>query len=274
MSAEMLGCALEGTAQRFYARLPVPNRYNYEWLAPTRYCSQVPEVQREMLLSRTRKAGESMLDLGDDIWRLVQESYPEMDYNFQELIALDCLKRAVDQELRLRFIDRGVKTLQEVVDIAEVYESVVKWGKPSVANPQRSVRAIQKDAPEGDRKASSRLDKVEQDVGSLKTSMDKLQKTVERFGGPSARPPVRGQPWPNQAPGQNRPDSHSSSGRQSENTHNRGECFRCDGRDHWANECPQRGRILGNGPPPGRAWVVAWWVIMGKEAIGTVKSKE
>ena len=65
-----------------------------------------------------------------------------MDYNFQESIALDCLKRAVDQELRLRFIDRGVKTLQEAVDVAEVYESVVQRGKPSVANQQRSVRAI------------------------------------------------------------------------------------------------------------------------------------
>ena len=85
---------------------------------------------------------------------------------------LDCLKRAVDQELRLRFIDQGVKSLQEAVDVAEVYESVVKRGKPSVASPQRSVRVIQKDAPEGDRKTSSRLNKVEQDVGSLKTSME------------------------------------------------------------------------------------------------------
>ena len=72
------------------------------------------------MLSRTRKSGESVADLGDDIWSLVQESYPEMAFSVQESIALDCLKRAVDQELQLRFIDRGVKTLQEAVDVTEI----------------------------------------------------------------------------------------------------------------------------------------------------------
>ena len=77
------------------------------WPPPMRkrYCLHVPEIQREKLLSRTRKSGASVADLGDDIWSLVQESYPEMAFSVQESIALDCLKRAVDQELQLRFID-------------------------------------------------------------------------------------------------------------------------------------------------------------------------
>ena len=61
-SAEMLGCALEGSAQRFYARLPTRDRYDFQWLVLVlhkRYNSHVPETQREKLLSRTRAPGES-----------------------------------------------------------------------------------------------------------------------------------------------------------------------------------------------------------------------
>ena len=235
--AEMLGCALEGTAQRFYARLPVPNWYDYQWLASTmrkRYCLHVPEIQREKLLSRTRKSGESVADLGDDIWSLVQESYPEMAFSFQESIALDCLKQAVDQELQLRFIDREVKTLQEAVDVTEIYESVMKRSKPPVTSQNKSVRAVQAGGKEVkcSDNVNSRLGKVEQDVSCLKTGMDKLQKTLDGLCRSADTPCDRGQQRPNQVFGRVEPDRRHYPGRENERSYSRsGECLKCGRKD-------------------------------------------
>ena len=257
--AEMLGCALEGSAQRFYARLPTHDRYDFQWLVLVlhkRYNSHVPETQRGKPLNRTRAPGQSMADLRDDIWRLVQESYPEMQYTFQESVALGCLKRAVDKELRLRFTDKSVKTLQGAVDLAEVYESVMR---PNQNNSKKTVRAIQGNGEEkhlSHPPESTELTKMKQDINCLKSNMDKIQKSLDFLcrapGGSQGMGPSR----PNQNVGQTRPDrprTYNNKPRMG-GSPMRGGCFKCGQGDHWASECPkQNRRDSGNAHPPDRA---------------------
>jgi hypothetical protein len=140
--AEMLGCALEGDAQVMYSRLPERDRYNYPWLwdrLRSRYGESLPEVRREELNSRTRLPGEPIAQLRDEIWRMAQEAYPDLEYPLQERLALDALKRAVGKELRLRFLDQGVQSLQQAVQVTEIYESIL--GRSTSSHNVKSVRA-------------------------------------------------------------------------------------------------------------------------------------
>jgi hypothetical protein len=183
-SAVMLSCALEAQAQQFYARLPEPDRYNYQWLLQTlgkRFSKSCPDVQKEALLGRVRQTSESMAELRDDIWRLVQEAYPDMDYVFQEMMALDALKRAVDQQLRLRFIDKNVKTLQEAVDVAEIYESVMR----SSISTRKTVRAVKPDdqtvrpTVRFQDQMTSGGDDLRQEMSTIQTTLREPQKAVD-----------------------------------------------------------------------------------------------
>ncbi len=136
-SVHMVGLAMDGTALAYYARLPPHIRQEDELLFQTlrrRYCSVIPDASRDELLSRVRKPGERMADLCDHLWRLALEAYPDLTYELQERMALDALKRAVDRELRLRLMDRGVGTLQEAVEVAEQYEWVM--GKTTAPTDQ------------------------------------------------------------------------------------------------------------------------------------------
>ena len=120
---------MEGSAQRYYSRLPEPQRYDYDWLLHTlkkRYGYTFSDVSKEKLLNRARESGERIDDLADDIWRLVNDAYPTVGEEFKEMLALDALKRAVDKELRLRFVDKGVTTLHQAVDEANTFESVMR----------------------------------------------------------------------------------------------------------------------------------------------------
>ena len=179
-----------------------------------------------------------------------------MQYTFQESVALGCLKRAVDKELRLRFTDKSVKTLQEAVDLAEVYESVMR---PNQNNSKKTVRAIQGNGEEkhlSHPPESTELTKMKQDINCLKSNMDKIQKSLDFLcrapGGSQGMGPSR----PNQNVGQTRPDrprTYNNKPRMG-GSPMRGGCFKCGQGDHWASECPnQNRRDSGNAHPPDRA---------------------
>jgi hypothetical protein len=279
-SAVMLSCALEAQAQKFYARLPEPERYNYQWLLQTlgkRFSKSCPDVQKEALLGRVRQSNESMAELRDDIWRLVQESYPDMDYSFQEMIALDSLKRAVDQQLRLRFIDKDVQTLQEAVDVAEIYESVMR----SSTSIRKTVRAVKSENPtvrqtvRFEDEVAPECSDMRQEMSTIQTTLQGLQKAVDALTmssdktgrnmsysrSPSPNPKMsRNNPGFNKGSrspykNQNRPmedkgPASKSSVRESIT------CFRCGNLGHWANECMNthtKHTDQGNGQPPAQA---------------------
>ena len=240
--AEMMGCALEGSAQKFYARLPEPNRYDFPWLLDTlkkRYNRQFPEISREKLANRTRQPSETVVDLKDDIWRLVQEAYPDMDHRSQESFAVDCFKRALDKEIRLRLTDKQVVRLQQAVEVAELYESIMR---PTVLQekPKRKVFAAQvedeivtetfdvnhvqaKSNPS--KQASPGLSKLEKELADLKTEMNKILGKVETLGESATEGRRQSQ---SESSGRFRPRDMSSV-----------VCYNCSEKGHYSRTCPQ-----------------------------------
>ena len=190
-SGEMLGCALEGPAQRYYARLPEPQRYDYDWLMPTlwkRYGHTYTDMSKEKLLDRVREPGERIEDLADDIWRMVAEAYPTVEEEFKEMLALDAMKRGVDKELRLRFVDKSVTTLRQAVDETNTYESVMRPNIGSGRNGnKKTVRAISTTSDDwsvaatgATRPNNPGLAKVEKDVSELKGRVASLETKAEK----------------------------------------------------------------------------------------------
>ena len=57
-----------------------------------------------MTKMRHRKQGESVSDLGDDIWRMTQRAY-DFDLRSREQLALKHFYRVVDAEIKVKCVE-------------------------------------------------------------------------------------------------------------------------------------------------------------------------
>ena len=82
------------------------------------------EQWKARLIGRTRKPGEPIQKLADDIWCMVQKAYPRMDLAAKEVLAFDAFRNAVGPGLKIKLFDRGCSTIDEAVMTIEQYEAV------------------------------------------------------------------------------------------------------------------------------------------------------
>ena len=72
-----------------------------------------------------RKPNESVAELGDDLRRLAQRAYSNMNHDAREMLALNQLYKSVSPDLKYKCISENCTSVTKAVSIIETYEGIL-----------------------------------------------------------------------------------------------------------------------------------------------------
>lgn len=246
MRAGMLGQCLEKTARRFYTNLSVSERLNFQELQDIlarRFGDAPAEVYRSQLNARSRKSGESIQDLRDDLWGLVCKAYPGMSYDAKECLTLQSLLNAVDVNTRLHLASKDVVSLQGAVHAIVNYEAIKGADKKQKQPTNYDVLAAAVDNGSTVSNNGSKSDKQKGNVKkfdkgiSFSDRLSKLEEAIQKISSASSSK-SSGSKLPPDSGQKKAPDGQATSR----------VCFRCGDPGHFVKDCPlPRDSSKGNG---------------------------
>lgn len=206
-----LAASFCGQARLFYMNLPDDEKESYEAVVFRMGRRFGNTHHRNIWLSRfesrNRRPTESLADFGDEILRLSQKAYSNLDMRAQEMLALNQLYREVSPEMKYRCISSGCRSVAEAVEIIDTYESIVG---DSLGKERRkmAVRRV-------DQHQQPSENFTDQESSSVLEVLNKLTERIAQLEGKL---------------------------NQNGNASKRGVCFLCQSADHYARECPKNNR--------------------------------
>ena len=124
-----LAACLRGNAQVYYMTLKVAERSSYHTLTVKLGQRFGNTRQQPMWISRLearmRKPNESIAELGDDLRRLAQRAYSNMNHDAREMLALNQLYKSVSPDLKYKCISENCTSVTKAVLIIETYEGIL-----------------------------------------------------------------------------------------------------------------------------------------------------
>jgi len=262
MRARMLGQCMEKTSRRFYTNLSESERMSYDELLvilSRRFGDAPAEIYRSQLNARSRKSGESIQDLRDDLWRLVCKAYPGMSYDAKESLTLQSLLNMVDVNTRLHLASKGVISLQEAVHAIENYEAIMgadKKGKKQNKGANFEVLATAVDdgatsKDKGNKSKSQKGNGKKPSDLSFSQRLSKLEEAIKKISDSNSRDGSAGPSKPKNFQGKDSVSfrSKSQDGGKSKTDDGTRSCFRCGDPGHFIRDCPvpENGAGAGNG---------------------------
>ncbi|MEW8544925.1 MAG: hypothetical protein AB2693_15470, partial [Candidatus Thiodiazotropha sp.] len=174
-----LANSLTGTARALLNELSAEQRRDYKSLVKKlteRYGSENrTEVFRSQLKSRVKGKGETTAELAQSVRKLTRQAYPKVSLNVIEALALDYFIDAIPEtEIRMRLREVGPTTLAEAEKIA------VRMEAHRIADKQRT-RLVGKVEQDSQNTPLSSPNSVEQQITSISTRIDSLQKSVQNL---------------------------------------------------------------------------------------------
>ena len=128
------------------------------------------------LEARTRRPNESIAELGDDLRRLAQRAYSNMNHDAREMLGLNQLYKSVSPELKYKCISDNCTSVTKAVTIIEMYEGILgaETGK------RKYVRQVS--ANHEDRQVSAgQVVNNTVDISALQGTIKQLQLCIERL---------------------------------------------------------------------------------------------
>ena len=113
---------------------------------------------------RKRKPGESVADLGDDIWSMAQKAYYNFGHKAQEQLALKHFYRTLDTDMKVKCVENHCSTIADGVDVVMRYEALYE-----------------------DRKEAKRANVRAADVTRQNSTNDMLQEVLNKLGALESR---------------------------------------------------------------------------------------
>ncbi len=282
---KLLAHYLRNKARTFYWALPDDVKCSYSKsirALEIRYGSQrKQELYKSLLSERKRKADESISELADEIRMLTLKAYPQLPDDAKEALAYASFQKAVDRDLKIKFLDKGCVNMDEAVEVAERYEILIGRSRTSGENQKSRVPVITcykcgknghiarvcrssgqsvympppgrfpSGPPQG--QYSSPSPPVGFPPGPPPQSMPPPRGPVggqppPRMQGP---PPQRPPPGPQQQYGSPSPVNYGPTNKA---------CFNCGAVGHLAKRCPAR--MVNSNPPAHQA--TGWWENRGQ----------
>ena len=124
-----LAACLRGNAQVYYMTLKVAERSSYHTLTVKLGQRFGNTRQQPMWISRLearmRKPNETVAELGDDLRRLAQRAYSNMNHDAREMLALNQLYKSVSPDLKYKCISENCTSVTKAVSIIETYEGIL-----------------------------------------------------------------------------------------------------------------------------------------------------
>ena len=138
-----LAASLRSAARTFYMGLTRAEKGHYPSLI-RRLGDRFGSVRQQnrwlsRLEMRQRHPDESAAVLGDDLRRMAQRAYCDLDTVAQEVLALNQLYKIISPEMKCRCIDRDCRTVADAVDVIERYESIMGEPKGRIKSSVRRV---------------------------------------------------------------------------------------------------------------------------------------
>ena len=234
----VLAANLRDAARKYYSGLGSDEKKDYDKLVIALGRRFGGEYRQDSWLSRLemrkRKPGESVADLGDDIWQMAQRAYYDFDHCSQEQLALKHFYRMIDTEMKVKCFENRCSTLSAAVDVFERYEALYEDKKHT---RRTHVRAMD----------SNKFTPTTEDI------ISKLMKQLERMESRQAAYEAKISRMMTSSHVQ--PSDTSAQG-------NQRACYRCGDPGHFIRNCPQqapqpstsdRTRSMG-AHPNGRRW--------------------
>lgn len=127
-----LAVALRGSALTVLSLLPHGHRTQYKYLTAALRARFDPDNQRSIhemnLQTRTRRPGESIMELAESIQKLVVKAHPLVDPGTRDQLARMTFRRAVaDRKMAKEILRHKPASMEEAVSIAMEYESDQAW---------------------------------------------------------------------------------------------------------------------------------------------------
>ena len=200
----VLAANLRGAARKYYTGLGNDEKKDYIKLVSALRRRFGGEHRQNSWLSklemRKRKSGESVADMGDDIWQMTQRAYYDFDHRSQEQLALKHFYRVIDPEMKVKCVENKCTTIADAVDVVERYEALYEDRRDSRRSQLRAVDATKQTTTE------DVLSKLVEQMNTMTKMME--QQSLQNHNNPRPR--------------QNRL------------------CFQCGEEGHFMASCPQR----------------------------------
>lgn len=142
----VLAANLRGAARKYYTGLTLDEKKDYDRLTAALRRRFGGEHRQDSWLSRLemrkRKSGESISELGDDIWQMSQRAYYDFDHRSQEQLALKHFYRVIDADMKVKCVENKCANLADAVDVVERYEALYEDRKEVKRAALRAIEPI------------------------------------------------------------------------------------------------------------------------------------
>ena len=215
-----LAACLRGNAQVYYMTLTPVERSSYHTLTVKLGQRFGNLRQQPMWVSkfetRMRKQNESIAELGDDIRRIAQRAYSDMDHGAREVLSLNQLYKSVSPDLRYKCISKNCTSVTKAVSIIEIYEGILGEDSSKNKSVRQATAELDKDLQVKESNNNSK------DDNTLQGTLRLLQNCIERL---------------------NRQCNNQAQGDQgTRNWNSQRLCYTCYSPHHLRRECPHKER--------------------------------
>lgn len=173
-----LAACLRGQARSFYVNLPDRDKHSYEIVVHElgrRFGStRQQNVWLSRLESRKRLPGEAIAIFGDDVRRMAQRAYANLDIVAQETLALNQLYRELSPEMKYKCITGGCKTVSEAIEMIETYEGIVG---EEMGKRRSTVRRLENQCVTEEDKQSAENSMLQETLEQILKQLNRMDRT-------------------------------------------------------------------------------------------------
>ena len=242
----VLAANLRDAARKYYTGLSSEEKQDYACLTAALKRRFGGEHRQDAWLSklemRKRRPGESISEIGDDIWQMTQRAYYDFDHRSQEQLALKHFYRVIDADMKVKCFENKCSNILDAVNIVERYEALYDDKKDS----RRTAVRVVESKPDA---TVTALERILEQLGRLEVRQARCESQLSKQSRTESGNPRRND--------SRRPRSELT-------------CFECGEKGHFVSQCPTNSnanpgncQVAWGNDQPSNWRAKVWWIQKG-----------